>query len=173
MVIFMQAAGTLLQRPLVVEIILPFLLVFTVVFAILQKTQVLGKDKKQIDAIVALVVGLIVVSFGFATGVIISIVPFFAVSAIVILVFMLLYGMVYQQGKFELHNGVKIAIGILVGVGVLIAVAVATGAWDYIYDLIFFAEDTNAIWGNVIFFIIVAAVVFAVVFSGKKSKDKD
>ena len=54
------------------EVLLPFLLVFTVVFAILQKTSILGKGKKQIDAIVSLVVGLIVVAFGYATNVIIK-----------------------------------------------------------------------------------------------------
>ena len=32
--------------------LLPFVLIFTVVFAILQKTQILGKGKKQIDAII-------------------------------------------------------------------------------------------------------------------------
>ena len=43
-----------------------FLLVFVVVFAILQKTKVLGDGKKQIDALVALAVALLVLSAGFA-----------------------------------------------------------------------------------------------------------
>jgi hypothetical protein len=40
------------------DILLPFLLVFAVVFAILEKIQIFGGDKKNINAIVALVLGV-------------------------------------------------------------------------------------------------------------------
>ena len=52
---------TLLSHPIFVETILPFLLVFTLVFAVLQKSKILGDNKKQIDAIVSLVVGLLLI----------------------------------------------------------------------------------------------------------------
>lgn len=41
--------------------LLPFLLIFTIVFAVLQKTQILGKGKKNFNVIIALIVGLSVV----------------------------------------------------------------------------------------------------------------
>ncbi len=44
------------------EFALPFLLVFTIVFAVLEKTQLFGKDKKNINLIIGIVVGLIVVN---------------------------------------------------------------------------------------------------------------
>ena len=43
------------------DILLPFLLIFVIVFAILQKTKVLGEERKNLNIVVALVVGLIVV----------------------------------------------------------------------------------------------------------------
>ena len=43
------------------DILLPFLLVFVIIFAILQKTKILGEDKKNLSVVVALVVGLLVV----------------------------------------------------------------------------------------------------------------
>ena len=43
------------------EALLPFLLIFTIIFAILQKTKILGEDKKNLSVIVAIVVGLLVV----------------------------------------------------------------------------------------------------------------
>ena len=43
------------------DVLLPFLLIFTIVFATLQKTMVLGKGKKNFNAIVSLVFGLMVV----------------------------------------------------------------------------------------------------------------
>jgi hypothetical protein len=42
----------------VAEVLLPFLLIFTIVFAIMQKTEILGKGKKNFNSIIALVMGL-------------------------------------------------------------------------------------------------------------------
>jgi len=43
------------------DVILPFLLIFTIVFAVLQKTKVLGPESKRFNSIVALVIGLAVI----------------------------------------------------------------------------------------------------------------
>ncbi len=52
-------------RPLVdiglVDVILPFLLVFTIVYATLQKTEVLGPDKRRMNTMVAFVIGFLTV----------------------------------------------------------------------------------------------------------------
>lgn len=45
----------------VADVLLPFILIFTIVFAIMQKTEILGKDKKNINVMIALVMGLAVV----------------------------------------------------------------------------------------------------------------
>ena len=45
----------------IVEFLVPFLLVFTIVFAVLQKTKILGDGRKNYNVIVALVMGLAVV----------------------------------------------------------------------------------------------------------------
>ena len=66
----MVMAETILSSPIISEAVLPFILIFTVVFAILQKSSILGKDKKQIDAMVALVFGLITITFARAVGII-------------------------------------------------------------------------------------------------------
>lgn len=43
------------------DVLLPFLLIFVIFFAILQKTKILGEGKKNLNVVVALVVGLLVV----------------------------------------------------------------------------------------------------------------
>ena len=43
------------------DVLLPFLLIFTVLFAILQKTSILGDKKKNMNVVVAVIIGLIVV----------------------------------------------------------------------------------------------------------------
>jgi hypothetical protein len=43
---FVYGGPTLLSHPLFIEAILPFLLIFAVVFAVLQKSRILGEGKK-------------------------------------------------------------------------------------------------------------------------------
>jgi hypothetical protein len=43
------------------DVLLPFLLIFTIIFAILQKSKILGDQKKNLNVVVALVIGLLVV----------------------------------------------------------------------------------------------------------------
>ncbi|MCB9358393.1 hypothetical protein H6503_00520 [Candidatus Woesearchaeota archaeon] len=45
----------------IADVLLPFILVFTIVFAILQKTEILGKGKKNFNSMIALVFGFAVV----------------------------------------------------------------------------------------------------------------
>jgi hypothetical protein len=168
--VFMQVAGgTILTGPLFLEIILPFVLLFTILFALLQKSQILGKDKRQIDAIVSLVLGLIVVSFANAVGIITSLVPFLAVAVVIILVFLILWSMVFQGDEpFKVNKGLKVALGILIGVAVVVAVLIATGAWDYIKYEWIYAGDNSALFTNVIFLVIVVVAIAIVVWPGKK-----
>jgi len=161
---------TILQSPFFLEIILPFLLVFTIVYAVLQKSEILGKDKRQIDAIVGLVIGLIVVSFGKATGIIINLMPFLAVSLVVILVFMILYGSVHT-GALELNKGVKVTFGILAAIGVVIALLVITGAWDYISGL-FGGVTASSVATNIIFIALIIGAIAAVIMGSKESEKK-
>ena len=44
-----------------VEVVLVFLLIFVIIYAILQKTKILGEGKKNLNIVVAIVVGLLVV----------------------------------------------------------------------------------------------------------------
>ena len=43
------------------DVLLPFLLIFVIIYAILMKTKILGESKKNLNVVVALVVGLLVV----------------------------------------------------------------------------------------------------------------
>lgn len=161
-------AFTILQSDFVVYGLLPFMLVFVVVFAALQKSKILGDGKKQIDALVALAIGLIVVSFGYAVDIIVPLAAFLAVAAVIILVFMLLLGMT-GTGQLDLtaNNKVKMGMVILIAVAVIAAVVVFTGAGSYFLDLISANADSN-LFGNVVFIlIIVGIIVFVLSFKDK------
>ena len=161
----------ILSSWLFTDYILPFVLVFTLIFAILQKSKLLGDEKKQINAIIGMVVGLILISFPFARSVVVKLMPFLAVSAVILLVFMLLYGFI--SGKKDgdvLNKGLKITLGIIMSLGLITVLLIITGAWDYIWNYMFNQEKGSQILINAFLILILAGAVAAVV-SGKDKKD--
>ena len=164
--------ATILSNPVVVETLLPFLLVFTIMFAILQKTEILGKGKRQIDSLVSLAIGLIVIAFGQATGIIVNLIPILAVTAVVLLVFMLLYGMVFAEGRFDMNKYLKGGIGIVVGIVVIVSVLVLTGGLDYITDF-YYRTEGSGLMANIIVIAVVIGAVIAVGYGGKDKEKKD
>jgi len=152
------------------KLILPWILVFTLVFAILEKTNILGEGKRKINAIVSAVIGLLLLGFPASRDVIVNLIPFLVITAVVIFIFLLLYGFVSGEKKGDpLGKGVKIGIGVVVGLGLIIALMVAVGAWESTLD--FFTE--SSIGANMIFIIVAAAAVVAVLWGGKGGKDKE
>ncbi|MGV8142445.1 MAG: hypothetical protein ACP5NS_02300 [Candidatus Pacearchaeota archaeon] len=160
-------AETILSSPIISEAVLPFILIFTVVFAILQKSGILGKDKKQIDALVALVVGLITITFANAVGIINSLLPFLAVSIVLILIFLILVAMVSHEGTAKIEKGFKITIVVLSFLAVIIAGLIVTGAWDYILYQ-FEGPGGSTIFTNIVFLVIIIGAFIAVYFGEKK-----
>ncbi|HRZ85861.1 MAG TPA: hypothetical protein P5277_03710 [Candidatus Paceibacterota bacterium] len=150
--------------------IYPFLLVFTLIFAILQKTKILGEDKKQIDALVALSVALITISFSYATGVISKLMPFLAVAAVILLVFMILYGFVASTSDkgLELSSNMKKSILVLSIIGIIFALIWATGQWDLVYGSIFEGRGFSSLASNVLMISIIGGALAVVLFAGKK-----
>jgi len=163
---------TIFSYPIIRDIILPFLLVFTLVFAILEKTKLLGEGKRQIDAIVSFVVGVILIGFSYPTGIIVKLVPFLVVCLVVLFVFMLLYGFI--SGKKEgdvLNKGLKIALGIILGIAVIIAVIWATGAWDNLYNTLVEGQYAGEFWVSVLFLVIIGGAMAVVLATGRKKRE--
>ncbi len=157
-----------------VRIIYPFLLIFTLVFAILQKSKILGEDKKQIDALISLSIALIVIAFSWATNIIVNLMPFLAVSIVILLVFMVLYGFV-ASGKegFEISGKLKVGIGVLAFIAVVIAVLIVTGQWERVYHSLFieYGSGTNVLTNLILLVIVIGAIVAVVFPFGKTKKD--
>lgn len=155
----------LLSSPVFTDWILPFLLVFVIVFAILQKSKVLG-EKPQVDAIVGVVIGLLTVVVPAARIVIDNLVPWLAVAVVVILVFLLLYGFVGGESALK-AKWLKIVFGILIGIFVIGVVLWATGAWDTVSGW-FNGGSGGEIWINILVLVIIAGAIAAVVAGKKK-----
>ncbi|MEK6843959.1 MAG: hypothetical protein AABX83_00885 [Nanoarchaeota archaeon] len=156
---------TIFTNPFFIETVLPLLLIFTVVFAILEKTKILGDGKRQIDAIVALVISLIFVAFGRATDIVVRMIPILGVALIVILIFMILLGSVYGEGQFSIDWRLKVAIGILIAILVIAMVLILTGGLDYLLTFIY-GDNSGLLINGVLVLVIIGAIV-AVVWGGK------
>jgi hypothetical protein len=164
---------SIFSSSLFIDGILPFVLVFTLIFAILERSKLLGDNSRQINAIIALVVGLILIAFPFPRNLIVSLMPFLAVVAVVLLVFMLLYGFASGNKTGDpLGKGLKITFGILIGLALIIFLLYATGWWTYLYDLFMGGQNSGKILMNAVFIIIVVGAILAVVL-GDKGEKKD
>lgn len=153
----------ILISPIFLDYILPFVLVFTLIFAILQKTELLGKGKKQIDALIGLVVGLVLIAFPFSRTIVVELMPFLAVSAVILLVFMLLYGFVFgKKGDIFGEKGtwIKIVLAIILALALITVLLMITGWWDNVNDFFFERESSTQIWINILLF---AALIGAIV----------
>jgi len=143
------------------------------IYAVLQKSKILGDDKASIDALVALSIALIVVAFSWSTDVIINLMPFLAVSLVILLVFMILFGFVASGDEGfkldDLHKGIKWGIFVLIVLALTIAVLVSTGQWDFVYYNLFVDYGGNSWLSNLILLLVVGGAIVAVVLPGKKT----
>jgi hypothetical protein len=87
------------------DIVLPFLFVFTIVFAILEKTFILGKDgdspKKNLNAMVAFVIAFSVVSTNQIVNAINQILPNIVLLLVLSVSFLLLVGIFMKSGELD------------------------------------------------------------------------
>ena len=160
------------EHPFFTEGVLPFLLVFVVIFAILQKSKVLGEGKTQIDAIVAFVIGLILIVTPGPRNMIVGILPWLGVGVAVILTFLILYGFVAGDlsGK-NTPKWMKILFGVLAGIFVLGVVLVVTGLGKKILGM-FSGTTGGEVLTNIVFIVLIGGAVAVAVLGGKKSGDK-
>lgn len=158
-----------LISPYFVDFVLPFVLVFTLIFAILQKSKLLGDDKKQIDALIALVIGLILIAFHYPRSIVVLLMPFLAVAAVILLVFMLLYGFIVGKKDGDvLGKWWKVAFGSVLMVSLLVYLIYITGYSNYVYNLLFGAGYSK-IWVNLILILAIIGAIVSVIRGGDKS----
>jgi len=150
-----------LQAEILTSFVYPFVLVFAIIYAILEKSKILGEDKHQINALVSLVVGLIFVGAAFPKLVVGNLILFMSVAAVSLFVIMLLWGFVFStkdQG-LSMSKGVKRIVGVITAIAFIVAMFWATGSTSVFYNFLFNQTWSASLWTNLI---IVVLVVLAV-----------
>ena len=130
----------------VYDVVLPFLLVFTLVYALLEKTKVFGVErigdkeftKKNINSMVAFVMGFFVIASTQLVAIISEITANIVLLLLLITFFMLLVGAMEKDKKegFALEGWSKKAFYVIMFAGIILIFLNAFGwlqlLWDYI-----------------------------------------
>lgn len=157
-------ANFLTSSPIVQDLILPFVLIFTLVFAILEKSKLLGDDKKQINAIIAFVLAGMFLAFSNYVSWIKQFSVVLIIALFSIFVFLLIWGFVWGEklgDPLKEAEGIKWTIGIIALIVVIVATLIITGYWDKM-------AVSNEWVANIVFIIFIVAAVVSVLNQGKK-----
>lgn len=103
--------------------VIPFLLIFAVVFAILKKTNILGNENDGILAIISVSIGLLSLQFDFVSEFYAIIFPRFGIGLSIFLVLIIFIGFFMPSGFTEDMSW----IGYVIGIG---AVIWALNSWS-------------------------------------------
>ena len=159
--------ATILQSSLLTNFLYPLLLTFFISFGLLEKTEIFGKGKTQLNAMISLVVGLIFVGAVFPRLVMENLVQFMSVGLIVIFVALMLWGFVSGNNNFTVDGGKKIhkLFVFLIAGALFFAVFWVTGVGGTIVDWLnkllklIFGAGTGSFWTNFIFVGVILLVV--------------
>lgn len=103
-----------------IDVILPFLLVFTITYAVLQRTQVFGKENKKVNAMTAFVMGFFAVMTANLLNIINIILFYFVLILIVGLMLALIVGLTGGEIKGKLYISIMLVlVGIFVFYGMV------------------------------------------------------
>jgi len=160
------AEFTLLGSPFFTNIVMPFILLFTVTFAILEKTSVLGDKRKDINAIVALIFALVSVGVPAAVGVITSLIPVISVMLIILFSWFLIFGFI-GDFKTKWPEGLKKTFLVVIGVIILTAVTWSTGLFDK-FSLLDAAVSSRLMQMMLLVGVVIA--IIAIVVGGSTAK---
>ncbi|PIO07159.1 hypothetical protein COU59_03820 [Candidatus Pacearchaeota archaeon CG10_big_fil_rev_8_21_14_0_10_34_12] len=148
-----------LQNWIFTKFALPFLLIFFIVFAILEKTKILG-DNKQISALVAFVIGLIFVGVAYPKDIVNNLILFLTVALVVVFVIMLLWGFASGEEKgLHLEGWMRNVLWGVLGIAVVLALIWATGADTRVFDVLFQQSWSKTLWTNILFVVAIAAAI--------------
>ncbi|MDD4877676.1 MAG: hypothetical protein PHO02_01415 [Candidatus Nanoarchaeia archaeon] len=175
------AVITFLEKLGFFDVILPFLLVFTIVFGILEKTRVFGVEKigdkeyprKSINSMVAFSIAFFTVA---AKQVVTSLqvsLPNVALILIIVVCFLMLAGSFMGDKPFSLE-GRKYWVGFLTVVMFLAVVFIFLNSFGWLDPIVdFFARNLNTALMPIIFLVVIVGAIAFVVGGGKKEKKEE
>lgn len=146
----------------VFSFLLPFLIIFSLIFGILSTIN-LFENNKAINAIISLSVGLMALQFGFVSNFFSELFPRLGVGLAIILVFLIFLGL-FREPEDKWMNYVMMLIGTIIVISILIQSAAFSGS-SFGF---FISQFSGLIIGVIIVFVLIAAVIGSA--GGKKNR---
>lgn len=147
------------------DVVLPFLLVFTVTFGVLEKSNLFGVGKKNLNAMIAFSVGFLVVAATQITAAIQASIPQVAFMLIILISLLMLVGSLMgpQVAGLDfwstLHKYVKWPMGIIIGVSILAIFFSSVGWLEPLMDF-FRVNISNPALSSIIFLVVVGGIIY-------------
>jgi hypothetical protein len=157
----MAEASTFIANPFFYSILVPFLLVFVIVYAILEKTNILGEGKKMVNLIVSFSIAFIFIGVPAIVNITLRIIPIVSFIIILLLCLLLLFG--FAGVDTQKSKLLKIILGIVLGIALVVTILWATGVLGMMSGTL-----GSGFLSYVVFFIIFIIVIVAVLLGGKK-----
>lgn len=175
-----RGAISFLDKVGVYDVILPFLLVFTIIFAVLEKTRILGMEKiegkeytkKNLNAMVSFVVAFLVVASTKLVAVINEVMANVVLLLILAICFLLLVGVFFGTQEFTLEKmplWLK-AFTIIMFIGISVIFLNALGWLEPLFA--FFSRWDAEEVATVVFLVIVLAFIMYIVYEPKMGEAK-
>ena len=179
MVSTLQNALTFFRDFGLFDVVLPFLLVFAIVFALLEKTRILGEDKikdnvvipkRSLNSTVAFVVAMLVVATNKVVTAINIALPNVVLVVVVLVSFLMLVGMFYKEGTFDFAEQHKtwtmgFMITILVGIILIFADSVSyqgSQSWlGYVWEYVVNNYSGTVVGSIVMLIIMISAISYS------------
>lgn len=185
----LDSAVDFLRRFGFFSVILPFLLVFAIVFGILEKSKLFGTEKidnkdypkRNLNSVVAFCVAFFVVAASNITGVIQATIPQIALVLLFLITFLLLFGSLMGHSTLEKGGGIldlwSIAPGInkIFIIAIFVAmIAILLGAFGALGDVVNYISYniSGTFITMIIFFLIVIGAIWFIAKSPKKEEKK-
>lgn len=179
---FRKAIGFLVDLG-IYDVILPFLLVFTIVFAILEKTKILGVEKiegreytkKNLNAITAFAIAFLVIASTQLVAVINQTMAHIVLLLLLALAFLLLVGIFFGSKEFTLESypGWTKFFMVLMFIGIVV---IFLNALDWLKYPLYLIMNAGTAWGaSLLLLIIIIGFIWFITKepAPKKSEKKD
>ena len=162
------------------DVVLPFLLIFTLVFAILEKTKLLGfgeyqgqkTTKKNLNAMTAFICAFLVVASTQLVGIINQIIANVMLLLVLSICFLLLVGSFHGDGEFTLKDfpgWIKTMMSIMfIGIA-----AIFLNAMDWLEPIIGLLYMMDVEWVSALVFLLLVVGMIGLIIRDPKSPKKD
>ncbi len=166
--------ANIFQSTLMTDFLYPLVLVFVLLFAILEKTEIFGKGKAQINAIISLVIGLIFVGFVAPKLMITNLMLFLSVGLFVIFLVLMLWGFISGNKDLTFADGdgrkIHKFFVFLLFAAIIFGVVWASGFgnkllnWvSNVFGFLFSSGGSSDFFSNLFLIIIICVVIFVVI----------